>query len=61
MFTKQLAGWMVAGVLGIGCLAQQYRATEAERVARGYQEMAKRVEEHNRQCFERVFEHYRAK
>jgi hypothetical protein len=52
------AAWYVAGALCLALVAEEFRIADARLEIRGYQEMARRVEEHNRKAIERTMNKY---
>jgi hypothetical protein len=58
MNARECAAWCVAGALCLALVAEEFRIADARSEVRGYQEMARRVEEHNRAAIERTMNEY---
>jgi hypothetical protein len=54
MNARECAAWYVAGALCLALVAEEFRIADARLEVRGYQEMARRVEGHNKAAIERT-------
>jgi hypothetical protein len=58
MIARECVAWYVAGALCLALVAEEFRIADARLEIRGYQEMARRVEEHNKAAIERTMNKY---